>query len=236
MRTTHHVHEPHNAHFASRLNWLRAGVLGANDGIVSTAGLVIGVASATSSRSAVLTAGIAGLLAGALSMAAGEYVSVSSQRDSEEALIAKERKELKDNPEGELHELGELYEKKGLSKEIAHEVAKQLTKIDPVRAHLEVELGINEHNLASPMNAALSSAIAFTAGALIPLLSITITPVRLRIQLTFVSVIAALFLTGYLSAKLGNASKQRAIIRVVIGGVMAMAVTYGVGKLFHVNT
>lgn len=226
-----HPDEPHAAEIGSRLNWLRAGVLGANDGIVSTAGLVVGVAGATTDRSAILTAGIAGLVAGALSMAAGEYVSVSSQRDSQHALIAKESDELATMPDQELAELAVLYERKGLSADLAHQVAEELTAKDALRAHLDVELGIDPDELTNPWHAAAASAAAFTVGALLPIVAIELAPQMVRVPVTFVAVIFALALTGLISSRVGDAElrQARAIWRNVFGGALAMAVTYGVG-------
>lgn len=226
-----HTDEPHTQNHGARLNWLRAGVLGANDGIVSTAGLVIGVAAATTDRGAILTAGLAGLAAGAMSMAAGEYVSVSTQRDTEQALLAKERHELREMPEEELAELTSLYEDRGLTPELAHQVAVQLTEHDALAAHAEVELGIDPNELTNPWHAAWASMIAFTVGAVLPLLAILLPPPGGRVPLTALSVVAALALTGWLSASLGGARMRAAIVRNVAGGVLAMAVTYGIGSL-----
>ncbi|MHB1593289.1 MAG: VIT1/CCC1 transporter family protein [Streptosporangiaceae bacterium] len=223
--------EPHSGGAAARLNWLRAGVLGANDGVVSTAGLVVGVAGATSSSAAILTAGLAGLFAGALAMASGEYVSVSSQRDSERALLDLERHELASTPEAELAELAGLYESRGLESGLAREVASQLTRHDAFAAHAEAELGINPENIASPWHAALASFLAFAAGALLPLLAITLTPAAARVPVTAAVVVAALAATGFVGAVLGQARPSTAIIRNVTGGLLAMAVTYGVGAL-----
>ncbi|MEU0870923.1 VIT1/CCC1 transporter family protein [Nocardia brasiliensis] len=229
-----HPHEPHAEGLASKLNWLRAGVLGANDGIVSTAGLVVGVAAATTSTGAIFTAGIAGLSAGAISMAVGEYVSVSTQRDSERALLAKERRELREEPEYELAELAGIYEAKGLSPETARQVAAELTAHDAFTAHAEVELGLDPTELTNPWHAALSSAVSFTVGALLPLLAILLPPVPVRIPVTFAAVIVALALTGSISARLGGSAPGRAVLRVVLGGALAMAVTYGIGQLADV--
>ncbi|MET9286614.1 VIT1/CCC1 transporter family protein [Nocardia beijingensis] len=226
-----HPHEPHGNGFASKLNWLRAGVLGANDGIVSTAGLVVGVAAATTDTPALFTAGIAGLSAGAISMAVGEYVSVSTQRDSERALLAKERRELRDEPDYELVELTGIYQAKGLTPETARKVAEELTAHDAFTAHAEAELGLDPTELTNPWQAALSSAVAFTLGALLPLLAILLPPVTARIPVTFAAVLAALALTGSVSAGLGGSSRGRAVVRVVLGGALAMAVTYGIGQL-----
>ncbi|MEU2876849.1 VIT family protein [Streptomyces sp. NPDC007070] len=223
--------EPHGGALGSRLNWLRAAVLGANDGIVSTAGLVVGVAGATDSRSALLTAGLAGLLAGSMSMAAGEYVSVSTQRDSELAALAEERRELRDQPEAELRELAGLLERRGLSPEVAREAARQLTERDALRAHAGVELGIDPDRLTNPWHAAGASFLAFTVGALLPLLAIVLPPAGLRLVITVLSVLAALVLTGFSSARLGAAPPGRAVLRNVVGGALAMAVTYAAGAL-----
>ncbi|WP_039796417.1 VIT1/CCC1 transporter family protein [Nocardia araoensis] len=226
-----HPHEPHGNGWASKLNWLRAGVLGANDGIVSTAGLVVGVAAATTDTPALFTAGIAGLSAGAISMAVGEYVSVSTQRDAERALLAKERRELRDEPDYELTELTGIYRAKGLTAETARKVAEELTAHDAFTAHAEAELGLNPAELTNPWQAAFSSAVAFTLGALLPLLAILLPPVTARIPVTFAAVLAALALTGSVSARLGGAPRGRAVVRVVVGGALAMAVTYGIGQL-----
>ncbi|GAB1330398.1 VIT1/CCC1 transporter family protein [Streptomyces sennicomposti] len=223
--------EPHGGALGSRLNWLRAAVLGANDGIVSTAGLVVGVAGATDSRSALLTAGLAGLLAGSMSMAAGEYVSVSTQRDAETAALAEERRELRDQPEAELRELAGLLERRGLSPEVARDAARQLTERDALRAHASVELGIDPDRLTNPWHAAGASFLAFTVGALLPLLAIVLPPAGLRLVITVLSVLAALVLTGFSSARLGAAPPGRAVARNVAGGALAMAVTYAAGAL-----
>lgn len=223
--------EPQTPSLNNRLNWLRAGVLGANDGIVSTAGLVIGVAAATTERSAIFTAGFAGLFAGAVSMALGEYVSVSAQRDTERALLKKEKRELQDTPEEELAELVGIYEGKGLSPQTAHQVAVELTEHDAFAAHVEVELGIDPNDLTNPWHAAISSAVSFTIGAAIPLVAILLPPTGTRVPIAFVAVLIALALTGTISATLGGARKTRAVLRVVLGGALAMAVTYGVGQL-----
>ncbi|WP_436697652.1 VIT1/CCC1 transporter family protein [Nocardioides sp. BYT-33-1] len=226
-----HEDEPHEQGFNDRLNWLRASVLGANDGIVSTAGIVLGVAGATSDRSAILIAGIAGLAAGAMSMAAGEYVSVSTQRDSEEALLAKERRELREDPEDELAELAGLYVDKGLDPDLALQVARQLTANDALAAHAEVELGIDPDDLTSPWKAAFASMLSFTVGALLPLLTIVLVTADARVPVTVVAVVAALVLTGWLSARFGYGSTGRAVVRNVAGGLLAMAVTHGIGQL-----
>jgi len=227
-----HPGEPHRGGLAQRLNWLRAGVLGANDGIVSTAGLVVGVAGATTSSSAILTAGVAGLTAGAVSMALGEYVSVSSQRDTERALLQKERAELASAPEAELAELAGLYRAKGLSAETARQVALELTERDALAAHADAELGIDPDRLTNPWHAAGASALAFTVGSVLPLIAILLPPVGARVPVTFVAVLVALAATGRLSAWLGGSRGFPAMVRLVGGGALAMAVTYGVGALF----
>ncbi|AOR35107.1 hypothetical protein BFF78_32225 [Streptomyces fodineus] len=229
MEPTHE--EAHGGALGSRLNWLRAAVLGANDGIVSTAGIVVGVAGATQSRSALLTAGLAGLLAGSMSMAAGEYVSVSTQRDSEMAALAVERQELREQPEAELRELTTLLEERGLSREVAGEAAEQLTARDPLKAHARVELGIDPEELTNPWHAAWASFLAFTVGALLPLLAIVLPPADWRLGVTVGSVLAALVLTGSASARLGSADPKRAVLRNAVGGALAMGVTYAAGRL-----
>ncbi|MFB0632017.1 VIT family protein [Streptomyces sp. AB3(2024)] len=218
-----------SAAISTRLNWLRAGVLGANDGIISTAGLVVGVAGATTSRTAILTAGVAGLLAGALSMAAGEYVSVSSQRDSERAALEVERRELAEEPEAELDELTGMLMDRGLDHAVAREAAQQLTERDALRAHARVELGIEPDELANPWHAAFASLVAFTVGAVLPLSAIVLPGPSGRVPVTVTAVLAALTLCGVVSARLGGAPVPRAVLRNVLGGALAMAVTYAVG-------
>jgi VIT1/CCC1 family predicted Fe2+/Mn2+ transporter len=229
-----HAVEPHAAGLSSRLNWLRAGVLGANDGIVSAAGLVVGVAAATPEPGPILTAGVAGLVAGAVSMAMGEYVSVSTQRDTERALLVKERRELEEAPEAELAELAAMYQAKGLRPETAQRVAEELTEHDALAAHVDIELGIDPDELTNPWQAAIASAISFTLGALLPLIAILLPPVSARIPVTFAAVLVALTLTATISAQLGGARKRRAILRVVLGGAIAMAVTFAVGLFIGV--
>lgn len=226
-----HRGEAHSGDIGARLNWLRAAVLGANDGIVSTAGLVIGVAAATTSRSAILVAGLAGLAAGAMSMATGEYVSVSTQRDTERALIAKETAELRDLPDEELAELTDIYRAKGLTPELAERVAVELTEHDALGAHLEAELGIDPEALTNPWQAAWASMVAFSVGAALPLLTIALIAPSLRIPLTVASVVVALGLTGWVSARLGEAQVGRAVLRNIGGGALAMVITYLVGSL-----
>lgn len=215
-----------------KLNGLRAAVLGANDGVVSTAGLIFGVAGATNNKAAIFTAGLAGLIAGAISMAVGEYVSVSTQRDTEKAFIEHEKQLLKKDPEGQLADLAAFYEAKGVSAKTAKQFAAELTQHDPIKAHLEAELQLDEEDLTNPMTAAVSSFLSFTGGALIPLLAAVSTSDEWRIKVTLVAVVIGLFITGYYSAKFGGANKPAAVRRVLIGGILAMAVTYVVGRLF----
>ncbi len=227
-----HPDEPHREGLAQRLNWLRAGVLGANDGIVSTAAVVVGVAGATAQVAPVLLAGTAALVGGAISMALGEYVSVASQRDSEHALIEKEKRELATEPELELQELVGLYEAQGLSTATATQVAHELTAHDALRAHLTAELHIDPDDVVSPWHAAFASAAAFTIGALLPMATIIFLPHPMRIVATFVAVLVALAITGYVAAWLGGANRLRAVVRTVVGGALALAATYAVGVLF----
>jgi VIT1/CCC1 family predicted Fe2+/Mn2+ transporter len=228
--------EPHDESLSSRLNWLRAGVLGANDGIVSTAAIVVGVAGASSSRTTILTAGVAGLFAGAMSMAAGEYVSVSTQRDTERAMLELERRELAETPAAELQELADIYQAKGLTAELARDVAVQLTAHDALGAHAEAELGIDPDDLTNPWHAALASFVSFTIGALLPLVAMAVSPSSWRVGLTFATVVVALGFTGSASAGLGQAQRWPAVRRNIIGGVLAMLVTYGIGRLVgHVS-
>lgn len=216
---------------AAKLNWLRAGVLGANDGIVSTAGLVMGVAGATTDSSAILIAGVAGLVAGSISMAGGEYTSVSAQKDSEKAALEKERVELENDPEGELLELAWFYEQKGLSAPLANQVARELTQKDALKAHAEAELGIDSEQHASPGQAALASFIAFALGSLLPLLAVTGPWVQYRIPVTVLAVIASLAITGYVGARIGGAKSASAIIRNVVVSLLTMGITYAIGLL-----
>lgn len=235
VEETTHVGEPHQQGVAQRTNWLRAGVLGANDGIVSVAGLVMGVAGATDSRTAIVTAGLAGLVSGALSMGVGEYVSVSTQRDTERALLKLERHELATEPEAELDELTDIYQAKGLTRDLARQVAEQLTAHDAFRAHAEAELNIDPEDLVNPWMAAAASTLSFTVGALLPLLAIVLPPAGLRIWVTVAAVMVALVLTGSISARLGQAEHGRAVARVVAGGAIAMAITYGIGRLVGIT-
>jgi vacuolar iron transporter family protein len=227
-----HPGEGHGGGLAARLNWLRAGVLGANDGIVSVAGLVVGVAGVTTERGPLFTAGIAGLVAGAVSMALGEYVSVSSQRDSEQAQVETEKRELREDPERELAELAAIYEAKGLRPETARAVAQELTEHDALAAHVEAEMKIDPDELTSPWQAAGASALAFTVGAVLPLLAILLPPPQWRVAVCVVVVLIALGLAGYVGASLGGSGRRGAVLRVVIGGGLGLAVTYLVGHLF----
>jgi len=227
-----HPDEPHIDRLGARLNWLRAGVLGANDGIVSVAGLVLGVAGATTARGPIFTAGLAGLVAGAVSMALGEYVSVSSQRDTELAALAKEKRELREDPEDELAELAAIYEAKGLRPATARAVAIELTSHDALAAHLEAELGIDPDELTSPWQAAGASALSFFLGALLPLVAILLPPVGWRVPVTFAAVLVALAVTAGVSARIGGANARRALLRVVLGGALGLGATYGIGHAF----
>ncbi|WEO77103.1 VIT family protein [Cryobacterium sp. SO2] len=219
---------------ATRLNWLRAGVLGANDGIVSVAAIVVGVAGAGGSTPAIVAAGAAGLVGGAISMALGEYVSVSSQSDSQRAMIEKQKRELRDDPAGELDVLTGLYEARGLAPATARQVAVELTEKDALKAHLSLELNITEEEVANPWHAAGASALAFLLGAILPVLAILLPPEAVRVPVTFLAVLVALALTGALGARLGGSRILRATVRVVTGGAAALAVTWLVGTLLGV--
>jgi VIT1/CCC1 family predicted Fe2+/Mn2+ transporter len=219
-------------HGGTRVGLLRAMVLGANDGIISTACLVLGVAAANASRSAILTVGLAGLVAGAASMALGEYISVSSQRDAEDANIAKEKWELANVPERELEELTAIYVHKGLNPDLARQVAEELTAGDALKIHLAEELGISEHSRAQPVEAMIGSAVAFAIGAAVPLIAVAISSTSNRIAVTIAIVVVALLGLGAAGARAGGAHPVRPIVRVVIGGLIAMAFTMAIGKLF----
>jgi VIT1/CCC1 family predicted Fe2+/Mn2+ transporter len=224
-----------SASLASRLNWLRAGVLGANDGIVSVAAIVVGVAGAGGGTPAIVAAGAAGLVGGAISMALGEYVSVSSQSDSQRAMIEKQKRELRDDAAGELDVLTGLYEQRGLAPATARQVAIELTEKDALKAHLSLELNIEEDEVANPWHAAGASALAFVLGAVLPLLAILLPPAEIRVPVTFVAVLVALAATGALGAALGGSRIVRATVRVLIGGAAALAVTWLVGTLLGVT-
>lgn len=231
MPEAFHENEPHSNDLSQRLNWLRAGVLGANDGIVSVAAIVVGVAGATAASGPILAAGSAGLVGGAISMALGEYVSVSSQSDSQKALIEKERRELEEQPVEELAELAAIYQQKGLSVETARTVAEELTRHDALAAHLSAELHLDQEDILSPWHAAFASAVAFVTGAILPLLAILLPPQDERVPVTFCAVLAALAATGALGAWIGGGSKFRAAARVVVGGALALAATFTIGSI-----
>ncbi|TGN63065.1 VIT family protein [Nocardioides eburneiflavus] len=230
-----HFHDELGDHVGTRLNWLRAAVLGANDGIVSTAGVVMGVAGATDDGGTIVLAGIAALTAGALSMGAGEYVSVSTQRDSEKSILHLEATELRQMPQTEERELAEMYVQKGLSRETAEQVARELTEHDALRAHADIEFGIDPDNLTNPWHAAWASMLAFTVGALLPLLVVAFVPDGLRVLVTVLSVVLALALTGFVSARIGLSPRLPAVLRNVGGGVLAMGVTYLIGMYAGVH-
>jgi VIT1/CCC1 family predicted Fe2+/Mn2+ transporter len=216
---------------ASKLNWLRAGVLGANDGIVSTAALIFGVAGAEVSHQAVLISGVAAVVAGSMSMAVGEYISVSSQRDLEKAELEQERRELERDPEFELHQLTRMLQERGISADLSHQVAVQLTEQDPLAAHARLELNLDPNAITNPWHAAFASLIAFIIGGLVPLLAILLAPVSIGIPVAAAAVVIALAATGSISARMGGAPVLPAIARTVFGGILAMGITYGVGYL-----
>ncbi|GAB3623914.1 VIT family protein [Mariniluteicoccus endophyticus] len=230
-----HAAQESGGGLGAKLNWLRAGALGANDGIISTAGLVVGVAGAQASKSAILVAGLAGLVAGALSMAGGEYMSVSTQKDTELAVLAKERRELAEQPEEELAELTAIYRDKGLSEQVAHDVAVELTAHDALAAHAEAELGISSTEHANAWQAAWASMVAFALGAVLPLLAMLLSPADIRMAVTWAAVLGALALTGVITSQLGGAHPLRPIVRNVAVGTLTMALTWGVGHLVGVS-
>ena len=219
-------------HRTHRIGWLRAAVLGANDGIVSTASLVIGVAASSAGRSEVLVAGMAGLVAGAMSMAAGEYVSVSSQADTEQADIGRERGELRDDPEGELSELSRIYQDRGLTAELAHEVAVGLTAADALGTHARDELGISETTTARPVQAAFTSSATFAAGAALPLIAAALATGGAQIAIVAFTALVFLAALGAIGARAGGAPITAAAVRVTFWGALAMAVTAAIGSLF----
>lgn len=229
----HHRAEMHRSH---RGGWLRAAVLGANDGIVSIASLVIGVAAAGSTRGVVATAGFAGLVGGALSMAVGEYVSVSSQRDAEVADLEAEEQSLLRNPHGELEELTAAFVARGISYELAKEVAVELTAKDELAAHAREELGITIDELARPLQAAVVSALAFSLGAVIPVIAVLVAPHSIRVAVTVVAALLCLGVLGYAGARLGGARPARAVVRTLVGSGTAMGITFVIGYLFGVST
>lgn len=225
-----HIHREN--HLVKRVGWLRAAVLGANDGIVSTASLIVGVASATAASNEILIAGVAGMVAGAMSMAAGEYVSVSSQSDTERADLARERQELAEEPEAELEELTQIYVSRGVYYETAREVAIQLTKADALTTHAREELGISDITTARPIQAAFTSAATFTVGALMPLFMVLICPKPILIPAVSISSLVFLGLLGAIGAKAGGANSVRATARVMFWGALAMIITAAIGKVF----
>ena len=226
------LHAHPESHLVARIGWLRAAVLGANDGIVSTASLTVGVAAAAATQNDVLIAGIAGLVAGAMSMAAGEYVSVSSQSDTEQADLARERKELSENIGFEREELADIYVKRGVDKRLARQVADQLMAKDALMAHARDELGISESSTARPVQAALTSAATFTVGAAMPLLMVLFSPARLLVPMVSAASLVFLALLGAIGARAGGANVLRATTRVTFWGALAMALTAGIGAFF----
>lgn len=225
-----HPHSEH--HLVERIGWLRAAVLGANDGIISTASLIVGVATAATTQNEVLIAGVAGLVAGSMSMAAGEYVSVSSQSDTEQADLARERKELSDNVEFEEDELAQIYVKRGLEPPLARQVARQLMTKDALTAHARDELGISEITTARPVQAALTSAATFSLGAAMPLILVIVAPSGTLIPIVSAASLGFLALLGAIGARTGGANVLRATVRVTFWGALAMALTAGIGKIF----
>lgn len=222
-------------HYVNRSGWLRAAVLGANDGILSTASIVIGVAVASQTRNPIVLAGIAGMVAGALSMAAGEYVSVSSQSDIEEADLKRESEELKNVPEAELKELALIYQKRGLDEKLSMQVAQQLTNHDALEAHSRDELGMSELTQAKPLQAALASCAAFTFGGLIPVLVAFFAPVKQMVYFQYVLALIALIILGIIEAKTGGSNISKAVIRISFWGTVAMGITALIGYVFGVN-
>ena len=220
------------SHLVKRIGWLRAAVLGANDGILSTSSIIVGVASAAGGPREILVAGVAGLVAGAMAMAAGEYVSVSSQSDTEKADLGRERRELSQNPEAEVNELAKIYASRGLDERLAREVAVQLMKKDALGAHARDELGISEITKARPIVAALTSAGTFSFGALLPLLTVLVFPAKMLIPAVSVGTLAFLAILGALGAKAGGASIGKATLRVTFWGALAMIVAAGIGAIF----
>jgi VIT1/CCC1 family predicted Fe2+/Mn2+ transporter len=235
LRHFDHHHHHKEQHRSDRIAWLRAAVLGAGDGILSTAALMIGVAAASAPRSAILVAGLAGLVAGAMSMAVGEYTSVSSQRDTERADVARERAELHVDPDHELTELTEIYEERGLDPPLAQQVASRLMEVDPLGSHLRDELGITEENRARPLQAAGASATSFALGGLLPLVAVAAAPARVRVAVVVVASLGCLALLGAFSGQVGGASRRRAAGRVALGGAVAMVATAIIGRLVGAN-
>jgi VIT1/CCC1 family predicted Fe2+/Mn2+ transporter len=226
------LHAHPESHLVARIGWLRAAVLGANDGILSTASLIVGVAAAEATRGNILIAGMAGLVAGAMSMAAGEYVSVSSQSDTEKADIVRETRELRDEPEAELDELTGIYVKRGLTPELARQVAMELTATDALGAHTRDELHLSEMTAARPVQAALTSAATFAAGAALPMLTVVVVPDRMLAMAVTGASLVFLALLGAIGAAAGGAGVTKAVVRVTFWGALAMAITAGIGRLF----
>lgn len=222
-------------HYIHRSGWLRAAILGANDGILSTASVIIGVAAASHTRDPIVLAGVAGLVAGALSMAAGEYVSVSSQSDVEHADLQREIKELKDSPEHELTELAEIYEQRGLDRVLSLKVAEQLTAHDALGAHARDELGINEITQAKPLQAALASGGAFLFGGILPVVVALVAPVKQMVYIQYIFATLFLVILGVTAAKAGGSNIKKAILRITFWGTIAMGITALIGYLFGVN-
>lgn len=231
MPRTQIDHAAQERHLGGRAAWLRAGVLGANDGLISTASLMVGVAAADSSRSAILVAGVAGLTAGALSMAAGEYVSVSSQRDTEQADLERERRELEADPDAERDELARIYRDRGLSPALAEQVADELSQLDRLAVHARDELGFDPEALANPGQAATVSALSFVIGAVVPILIGALASSGLRVPLTMIVTLVGLVVLGAAGAKLGGAPQRRAAVRVLVGGALALIISLGIGRL-----
>lgn len=231
MSLRQHLQHPER-HLVARIGWLRAAVLGANDGIISTASLIVGVAAAAAEQNDVLIAGVAGLVAGAMSMAAGEYVSVSSQSDTEKADLARERRELSEDSQAELEELAEIYVKRGIDPTTARQVAQQLTAADPLTAHARDELGISEITTARPVQAALTSAGMFAVGAAMPLLMVVVSPASMLIPVVSAASLGFLALLGAIGARAGGANIPRATFRVTFWGALAFGITAGIGKMF----
>lgn len=229
-----HAHLHPETHLVARIGWLRAAVLGANDGIVSTASLIVGVAAASASTSEVLVAGVAGLVAGAMSMAAGEYVSVSSQSDTEQADLARERQELASQPDFEREELAQIYMDRGLDQALARQVADQLMVRDALRAHARDELGMSEVTTARPIQAAFTSAATFAAGAALPLFTAVLIPHSMIVAGVSIASVLFLALLGAVGARAGGAKIGKAVVRVTFWGAMAMAITAGIGSLFGI--
>lgn len=225
-------HKAHELHYISRIGWLRAAVLGANDGIISTAALIVGVAASSADKSAILLTGVAALVGGSLSMAAGEYVSVSSQADTEAADLAREKQELRDFPEAEHEELTQIYVARGLDEALARQVATELMKTDALKAHARDELGMSEHTEAKPIQAALTSAVTFASGAILPLLAMWLSPRNLIVWMVAACAIVFLGILGGIGAYTGGSKLPRAIARVTFWGAIALGVTAGIGKLF----